>query len=189
MKAEESMRVIGKVKIIGYRLDERGRAREAKILQRFRRGEIDRAERNRLLRELYEEYGGEVLAESKNLVVNTGLQIFLDKLAEDIPGETATTGATHLWVGDGTTSPTTSDTDLASYQSEMALDDYSRSGQQGIYSAFFTTSDSNHTWAEVALANGPHGTGTMITRATFSSFTKTSSYTIRVDYAITLANA
>ena len=127
--------------------------------------------------------------EIDNLVVNGGLQLFLDHMAEDIPGESATTGATYLWVGSGTTAELITDTALDSYESELALDSYSRSGQAGVYSVQFTTGDSNHDWSEVGLANGTQGGGgTLITRTTFTKFTKDNSFTIRVDYTITLVN-
>ena len=128
--------------------------------------------------------------EKENVITTQGLQLILDKLAEDTTGGPGSqTGITHLWVGDGTTAASQADTDLTNFLSEAEVGDYYRSGLTATFSTFFSTSEANHTWAEVGLANGPHGSGILITRSVFgaNSFTKSDTQTVTVDYDITIS--
>ncbi|MAH48093.1 hypothetical protein CMI37_19880 [Candidatus Pacearchaeota archaeon] len=131
----------------------------------------------------------EIDSREKNLITNNGLKGMMDVLAEVTSGNIIG-GPSYIWVGSGATTATNADTDLATYASEKQLTDYVRAGGNytGTWSVTFGTSESNHEWEEIALANGAHGSGTMWTRYVFTAqkFTKTSSQQAVVEYELTI---
>ena len=130
--------------------------------------------------------------EFKNLEVNDGLKLILDKFGEDVSG-TPKTGPSYIWIGSGDTSESNTDTDLDTYEAEKALTTYLRSAAEYTctYSVTFGTADANNEWEEAGLANGAHGSGTLISRIVFTSskFTKTNSQEVTVDWDITAARS
>ncbi len=125
----------------------------------------------------------------RNTMTTAGLKLIMDKLAEDVSGSTKE-GPQHVWIGDGSTVASATDTDLDSYQSEKALTNYVRAGDGliGTWDVTFGTGDSNHEWEEIGLASDAHGTGTLMARQIFTSqlFTKLNTQQVVVEYELTI---
>lgn len=144
-------------------------------------------------------YEGEVKDENlireihlKNTMTNVGLKLIMDKLAEDVSGS-AKSGPQYIWIGDGSTAASATDTDLDNYLSEKALTNYVRAGGNftGTWDVTFGDADSNHEWEEIGLGSDAHGTGVLFARQVFTSqlFTKLNTQQVVVEYELTIAGA
>lgn len=97
-------------------------------------------------------------------------------------------GFTHCRVGSGTNTPAAGDTDMQTIiGSGLTVTSKYRSSLSANYDTFFSTTDNNGSWNETGLATASTG-GTLLCRRKFSStFTKSTSNTAVVAWAITLA--
>jgi hypothetical protein len=120
------------------------------------------------------------VVETVNLVVTAGKELVAALLNEEniaIPNFCA--------VGSGTTAPADTDTALEAEIGRLEVTQRSRSGNQLVYSTFFSASDANGDWNECGLFNAGSG-GTMLCRALFSAtIAKDSTKTVTVDWVIT----
>jgi hypothetical protein len=118
---------------------------------------------------------------TENLVVNAGKELvakILNAEGDAMPNFCA--------VGSGTTTPAETDTALETEIGRLEVTQRSRSGNQIVYSTFFSSADCNGTWNEAGLFNAETG-GTMLCRALFpSTIDKDSTKTVTVDWAITV---
>jgi hypothetical protein len=118
--------------------------------------------------------------ETANLVVTVGKELVASLLNDEsiaVPNYCA--------VGSGTTDPAHTDTALEAEIGRLEVTQRSRSGNQIVYSTFFSASDANGDWNECGLFNAESG-GTMLCRALFSAtIAKDSTKTVTVDWVIT----
>jgi hypothetical protein len=121
------------------------------------------------------------VVETANLVVTAGKELVAALLNDEniaVPNYCA--------VGSGTTTPADTDTALEAETGRLQVTQRSRSGNQLVYSTFFSASDANGDWNECGLFNADSG-GTMLCRALFSAtIAKDSTKTVTVDWIITV---
>lgn len=89
---------------------------------------------------------------------------------------------------DGSAVDASVDTGLGSEIGRLSVTDKTRSGNEILFSTFFSTADCNGTWGEMGLVNASSG-GTFLNRDLFSStISKDSSKTVTVDYTLTVTS-
>lgn len=121
-----------------------------------------------------------------NTVVTAGRAWVMKQL---ISAQHATAqNVSHMEIGSGTVAPTTGDIALGGAVTRKALDtidstNLTSSTPNWSAQATFATNEGNTTLAEVGLFNSNSG-GTMLCRATFTSFVKATSNTFGVSYVI-----
>jgi hypothetical protein len=119
--------------------------------------------------------------EAENLVVTAGKELvakILNAEGDAVPNFCA--------VGSGTTAPADTDTALEAEIGRLEVTQRSRTGNQIVYSIFFSAADCNGDWNEAGLFNAETG-GTMLCRALFpSTISKDSTKTVTVDWTITV---
>lgn len=122
-----------------------------------------------------------------NAVVNSGGALLLDLLI-GAGGTAYNNSNAYIGIGNGTTAPATSQTDLVgASKTRKAMDATfpNRSGQVVTFKSTFGTSDANYSWEEIGLFNASTS-GTMLSRSLVTSpFTKTSSLSIVATYTVT----
>jgi len=123
---------------------------------------------------------GEILFETKNLVVNTGLNLTLTQLAG-----TTSTPITHIAVGTSNIAATVSDTTL---NTELYRKAVTVSVENNILtaSATFGLAEANDSWYELGMLTASSG-GVMFSHANIV-FQKLSDVAVTVEYISTLTN-
>lgn len=125
---------------------------------------------------------GELLYEKENLVVNTGLNLMIDRL------KNATNNPlTHIEVGTGTTVVTPLDTALETPLLRKAIDDIDTIENVLTAESQFEDYEAVAVWKEVGMFNAALG-GTMFNRINIS-FDKTTEDAVRVQFTITVTVA
>lgn len=123
---------------------------------------------------------GDLLHEAQNIVTTVGLQLIAQKLLGS-----ASDSLTHIAVGSGTTTATTSDIALETEIERNALFSSSASGGIATLTAFFTSSEAAGSWREAGILTASTG-GLLFDRVNIN-FTKTTE-NVFVEFEITFAN-
>lgn len=135
----------------------------------------------------------EVVIKHDNLLLNSGINLML-KLLCGLGGTAYSSGNAYIRVGSGTTAAAAAQTDLqGGSKTSKAMDSGypTVSSQTSSWKASFGSSDGNHAWEEVGVANGsgtPDGSTTILLNRKVQSFgTKNSgsTWTMQVDITIT----
>lgn len=111
--------------------------------------------------------GRRKIAESRNLVVNDGLDHIADQLAgqQEAP-------MSHMALGSSGTAPAATDTALGGETGRVALDSKSKEGpRKVVYQATFPAGTATGTCAEAGIFNASSG-GVMLARATYEERNK-----------------
>lgn len=133
-------------------------------------------------------FTGEVIGHvtRHNTVVTTGRRFALQQLASS---EIQTAQSiSQIAVGSGTAAPSTANTSLASEVTRKSIGTFTTTGLTANppswrAEANLATNEGNAALAEIGLFNSSSG-GTMLARATFTSFNKTTSNTVAISYTI-----
>lgn len=123
-----------------------------------------------------------------NLLVNTGIQLMLDKL---IGGAGTVFDNTNAYIGTGNSSTAASatDTDLLGASKErvgMEATFPNRTNQTMSWKSVFGTTEGNYEWLEIGIFNASTS-GTMLNRKVVSKGTKSSSDTWTITINITIS--
>lgn len=121
----------------------------------------------------------------RNTVVTVGRSWVLGQL-ESVNNTTQV--ISHLAIGSGLVAPSTADTALGAEVTRIAVGTFVTTGLTANppswqAQASFATNQGNTTLGEVGLFNSS-ATGTMLARATFTSFVKATSNTLSISYTI-----
>lgn len=130
------------------------------------------------------------ITEFENLLVNTGLA----EIWKNVTNQSGThfgNANAHLGVGDSTTAPATSQTDLQAATNKLrkAMDGgFPNAPVNGLeqWRSTFASGDANFSWQEFAVFNASTS-GTMLNRSTSNQGTKASGQTWQLLYSITLS--
>ena len=122
----------------------------------------------------------------KNTVVTAG-RAFVLKQLQTVNYDTTKT-ISHLEIGSGTIAPTTADTALGGAVTRKAISSFDTTNLAANPPSWqaqisFATNEGNTTLGEAGLFNTSSG-GTMLARATFTSFVKATSNTLAISYTI-----
>lgn len=147
-------------------------------------------EKHQRLRELEDSLTASV-TETRNVAVE-GLLAFIARGLD--PTDTSAAEASHLALGDSTTSPTTSDTSLGNEVYRTAVGDADRDGADLLTSTFISQAEANgETITEVGLYGGPVGSGEpLLTHALFDAgneINKNSQMVVTIDYILEIRSA
>ena len=122
---------------------------------------------------------------TENLVVDDGLELAIDMLldADDA-------GVAYCEIGTGSTTPTSSDTDLVTGVSRKSWLTRERAGQTGDFSTFFLASESTYDIQEIGSFGGSGatitlGSGKMFSRWLQSYDNSGGNNDLTIDYSIT----
>jgi hypothetical protein len=116
-----------------------------------------------------------------DMFVTTGKYWIADIMIGEVSGS-----LTHIGVGNNSSGPTVTDTDLISNIGTRHLyTDRFRGGNVDTISTFFSSSENNGTWNETGIFTG--ASGILFCRSTFAGpVTKASSNTQTIDFDITV---
>jgi hypothetical protein len=118
-------------------------------------------------------------------VENVILSVGKEPVAQLINGE-APTIPLYCAVGSDDTAPDPAQTGLLAEIGRIEVTTRQRTGNQIVYSTFFSASDCNGTWNEMGLVNAQSG-GIFLNRVLFpASIAKDSTKTVTVDYTLTV---
>lgn len=131
---------------------------------------------------------GQILEERKvkNLVVNTGKAWVLKQL-QSVNHATAQ-NLSHIAIGSGLVAPATGDTALGNEVTRVAISSFDTANLTAnppswTAQAVVASNEANTTLGEIAMLNSSSG-GTMLSRATFSSFVKATSNVLNISYSL-----
>jgi len=122
--------------------------------------------------------------EYNNLIVDAGANLIRDFLKGD-----SVSGLTHLALGTGTTSPSTNDVGLENETYRKAFTDVAVENRLLRIAVFFTSSEYAGDISELGLfgngATDTLGTGTMYSRTTIATITKSNTEPLTVEWTLT----
>jgi len=130
-----------------------------------------------------EETGEEKVIEQDNLIVDTGANLLRDFLKGD-----SVSGITHLAIGTDGTEPSAIDTSLVAEAYRKAITDIAFDNRMLRLTTFIASGDWSGTVAELGLfgngATDTLGSGTLFSRVTPTSFTKSSTESLTVEWTL-----
>ena len=131
-----------------------------------------------------ENTGKERVIEKDNLIVDSGANLLRDFLKGD-----SVSGLTHLAIGTGTTSPQAIDTQLENEVYRQAFTDVAVENRTLRLTTFITSSAYSGEISELGLfgngATDTAGSGTLFSRVVVSTFTKSDSEAMTVEWTLT----
>lgn len=122
---------------------------------------------------------GQVLYENHNLIVNVGKE----RLAEVLIS--GTTQITEIGVGSDNTPPSPTQTDLISPILWKSISEKLTVGSTAYFRTTFGLSEANGTWREIGIRANT-STNRLIARQVITDFSKTTSNSVQVEWALTV---
>ena len=132
--------------------------------------------------EIFNDKTGEKLYEKKNLVVNTGLAMLVDRLKAPTPDVLS-----HIAVGTGATLVIATDTALETELLRKEIDDIDTVNNSLTAETLYQDYEALGTWKEVGMFNASSG-GIMFNRINVN-FEKTNEDAVRTKFTITISTS